>query len=41
VELREALEKIAKADKRALAAYIKIVLEEHVETAKKAGKLPK
>jgi predicted DNA-binding protein len=41
VELREALEKLAKADKRTLAGYIKIVLEEHVESAKKIGKLPK
>lgn len=40
-DLREELEKLAKSDKRTLAAYIKIVLEEHVESAKKVGKLPK
>ena len=38
-ELRAELEKLAKADKRTLAAYIKIVLEEHVESARKAGRL--
>ena len=40
-QLRNQLEHLAKADKRTLAAYIKIVLEEHVESARKVGKLPK
>ena len=39
--LKSALEKLAKDDKRTLAAYIEIVLEAHVEQAesgKPAGK---
>jgi predicted DNA-binding protein len=39
VRLRDELEKLAKADKRPLGQYLRIVLEEHVEQArKKAGK---
>lgn len=35
-KLREALEKLAEADRRPLSAYARIVLEDHV--AKKVGK---
>ncbi len=33
-ELKKALTELAKADKRSLSAYIEIVLEQHVKTAK-------
>ena len=36
--LKAALEKAAEADRRTLAAYIEIVLSEHVEQLKKAKK---
>ena len=36
--LKAALEELAKADKRSLASYIEILLEEHVE---QAGKQPR
>lgn len=35
--LKSALEDLAKADKRPLATYIEIVLEEHVEEKAKGG----
>lgn len=34
-DLRDALKKLAAADKRSLAAYITLVLEEHVQKRKK------
>jgi len=33
-ELKDALTKMAEADKRSLSAYIEIVLEKHVEATK-------
>jgi hypothetical protein len=35
---RDALERLAKADKRKLAPYIELVLEDHIATKKAASK---
>jgi predicted DNA-binding protein len=45
-ELREELQRLAEASKRTLSDYIRLLLEEHVETQKdtrpaEAGKQPK
>jgi predicted DNA-binding protein len=38
-EIKEALERLAKADKRSLSSYIELALEAHIEaTKKKDGK---
>lgn len=37
-ELKEALDELSKADKRSLAQYVQIVLQEHVEGASKRGR---
>jgi hypothetical protein len=39
--LKEALVELAKADRRTLASYIELVLEEHVEAKRLEGKKPK
>jgi hypothetical protein len=35
-ELKQALEQLAKADRRSLSSYLELALEEHVERAGKA-----
>ncbi len=37
-ELKEELERFARADRRSMASYVEIVLEEHVAAKKTAGK---
>jgi hypothetical protein len=34
-DVKEAIERLAKADKRSLASYIEIILEEHIERTMK------
>jgi len=38
-DIKEALERLAKADKRSLSAYIELALEGHIEAVR--GKKPK
>jgi hypothetical protein len=40
-EIKQALERLAKDDRRSLSQYIEIALEEHIEAKKQGGKKPK
>jgi hypothetical protein len=40
-DIKDALQKLAKADRRSLSSYIEIVLDTHIETKRHEGKKPK
>jgi predicted DNA-binding protein len=40
-EIKQALERLAKEDKRSLSQYIEIALEAHVEAKEQKGKRPR
>ena len=40
-EIKQALERLAKADRRSLSQYIELALEDHVEAKMRQGKKPK
>jgi hypothetical protein len=37
-DIKEALEKLAAADRRSVSSYIEIALEDHIEAKRKEGK---
>ena len=40
-DIKDALQKLAKADRRSLSSYIEIVLDTHIEAKRQEGKKPK